>query len=98
MNQPPSPADEYETHYRYEITTAMNHVVRACQDVVRHHSYGDNWTPKGTPDPMAPAHRELIAQARQDVLNQLQLSIQAAETIAYEIERHRHRITRNRSE
>jgi hypothetical protein len=96
MNHPTGPADENEQLHRYEITTAMNHVIRACQDVVREHSHRGFWTPQGTTDPLAPSHHDLIDQAREDVLNRLQLAVQAAETVAYEIERHRQRLKRRR--
>ncbi|MBB1243134.1 hypothetical protein GL263_06070 [Streptomyces durbertensis] len=97
MTQPTEPADENEILYRYEITTAMNSVIRACQEIVHRHSSLNNWAPAGTSDPMAPTHRELIEKARKDVLNRLHLVVQAAETVAYEIERHRQRVAHNRN-
>ncbi|MEU7488797.1 hypothetical protein [Streptomyces sp. NPDC042319] len=88
----PDPADEHEEHWRDEITTAMTHVIRACQDVVREHSHHGRWTPEGTEAPAGPNHYELIDEARHTVLNKLQLATRCAETVAYEIERHRQRV------
>lgn len=76
----------------------MNHVVRACQDVVRHHGAGNNWKPEGTAGPMAPTHYQLIDQARRDVLNHLHIALSAAEEVAYSIESDRRRRSECRAE
>ncbi|PJE97198.1 hypothetical protein CUT44_13965 [Streptomyces carminius] len=75
--------------YRYEITAAMNAVVRTCADIVRDHSHRGFWTPHTTTDQAT--HQDLIEAARKDVLNHLQMVIQCAETVAYAIEQDRQR-------
>ncbi|MFP8962373.1 hypothetical protein ACLIYP_17720 [Streptomyces nanhaiensis] len=79
-----------EQLYRYEITTALNAVVRACQDIVTEHSHRGFWTPHTSTEP-TPTHRDLIEAARRDVLDRLQLVIHCAETVAYTIEYDRQR-------
>ncbi len=84
-------AAENDQLYRYEITAAMNAVVRACQDVVSEHSHRGFWIPKTGTDLATPMHQELIEAARRDVLHRLQVAIRAAETVAHAIERDRQR-------
>lgn len=36
---------QHEQYYRYEISAVMNHVVRACHEIVREHSHCGLWTP-----------------------------------------------------
>jgi len=79
--------------YRYEITAAMNAVVRACQDVVSEHSHRGLWIPRASTDQTT--HQELIEAARRDVLHRLQVAIRAAETVAQDIE-HDHQCRLNR--
>ncbi|GAA2457331.1 hypothetical protein [Streptomyces macrosporus] len=78
---------ENEQLYRYEITAALNAVVRACQDVVSDHSHRGFWIPRTSSDQTT--HQDLIEAARRDVLNRLQVAVQCAETVAYAIERDR---------
>ena len=86
-------AAENEQLYRYEITAAMNAVVRACQDVVSEHSHRGFWIPRTSTDQTT--HHELIEAARRDVLHRLQVAIRAAETVAHAIEHdHQHRPNR----
>ncbi|MFP8886595.1 hypothetical protein [Streptomyces mangrovi] len=83
-------AAQNEQLYRYEITAALNAVVRACQDIVTEHSHRGFWTPKTSNEP-TPTHQDLIEAARRDVLNRLQTVIHCAETVAYTIEHDRQR-------
>ncbi|MBN3930154.1 hypothetical protein IQ279_11000 [Streptomyces verrucosisporus] len=83
-------AVQTEQLYRYEITAALNAVVRACQDIVTDHSHRGFWAPRTSTEP-TPSHRELIEAARRDVLNRLQTVIHCAETVAYTIEHDRRR-------
>lgn len=83
--------NDRETLYRYEITAAMNHLIRACQEVVHHHSTSRNWAPEGTPGHFSTTHYQLIERARRDILTSLQLALHAAETVACDIEHHRTR-------
>ncbi|TNM26706.1 hypothetical protein FH715_23405 [Streptomyces sedi] len=78
---------ETEECYRYEITGAMDSVVRYCQLVINKHSHRGFWTPT-CPNP---DHYDLIHQARTTILNDLRMVLDCAETIAYEIERDRQR-------
>jgi hypothetical protein len=82
------PAETNQAH-RYEITAAMNAVVRACIDIVRDHiSLGGIWTPKSTSGhDLHPA--ALAACARRDVLDRLQLAIRCAETVIHETQTER---------
>ncbi|MGW8849898.1 hypothetical protein ACWGNE_19210 [Streptomyces xiamenensis] len=80
---------QHEQLYRYEITAAMNHVVRACHEIAREHSHRSFWTPHT--DPGAELHIDLIEAARRDILTKLQVVITAAETVAYDIEQDRQR-------
>ncbi|MEE1942309.1 hypothetical protein V1L54_23390 [Streptomyces sp. TRM 70361] len=82
-------ATENDQLYRYEITAALNAVVRACADIVRDHSHRGFWTPHTTTDQAT--HQDLIEAARKDVLNHLQMVIQCAETVAQDIEHDRQR-------
>ena len=82
-------AAENEQLYRYEITAALNAVVRACRDVVSEHSHRGFWIPKTKADQAT--HHELIEAARRDVLHRLQAAIRAAETVAQYIEQDRQR-------
>ncbi|URN11636.1 hypothetical protein LUW77_06155 [Streptomyces radiopugnans] len=83
-------AAQNEQLYRYEITAALNAVVRACHVIVTEHSHRGFWTPRTSTEP-TPTHRELIEAARRDVLNRLQTVIHCAETVAYAIEHDRQR-------
>jgi hypothetical protein len=83
-------AADNEQLYRYEITAALNAVVRACRVIVTEHSHRGFWTPRTHTEP-TPTHHELIEAARRDVLNRLQMVIQCAETVAYTIEHDRQR-------
>ena len=82
-------AAENDQLYRYEITAALNAVVRACRDVVSEHSHRGFWVPRASTDQTT--HQELIEAARRDVLNRLQMVIHCAETVAYSIEQDRQR-------
>ncbi|URN12402.1 hypothetical protein LUW77_14075 [Streptomyces radiopugnans] len=84
-------AAENEQLYRYEITAAMNAVVRACRDVVAEHSHRGFWTPRTSTEQGTPTHHELIEAARRNVLSRLQVVVQCAETVAYTIEQDRQR-------
>jgi len=86
-------AAENDQLYRYEITAALNAVVRACQDVVAEHSHRGFWIPRTSTDQAT--HHELIEAARRDVLHRLQVAIRAAETVAQDIE-HDHQRRPNR--
>ncbi|WP_101254151.1 hypothetical protein [Streptomyces barkulensis] len=83
-------AAQTEQLYRYEITAALNAVIRACQDIVTEHSHRGFWTPHTSTEP-TPTHQDLIEAARRDVLNRLQMVIHCAETVAYTIEHDRQR-------
>ncbi|MFD1830404.1 hypothetical protein ACFSJS_12105 [Streptomyces desertarenae] len=86
-------AAENDQLYRYEITAALNAVVRACRDIVAEHSHRGFWTPRTST--AQTTHQELIEAARRDVLRRLQVAIRAAETVAQAIE-HDHQRRPNR--
>ncbi|WP_326597348.1 hypothetical protein [Streptomyces sp. NBC_01803] len=71
-------ADEAERRYRYEITSAMNTVIRACRHILNTSAYANTWAP---PDRGATA-TQLVSTARYDVLSKLQTAIDQAEAIA----------------
>ncbi len=77
-------AAENEQLYRYEITAALNAVVRACRDIVSEHSHRGFWVPRTSTDQTT--HQDLIEAARRDILNRLQVAVQCAETVAHAIE------------
>lgn len=81
MTSPKHTPTETEQCHRYEITGAMDQVVRYCGYVVTDHSHRGFWTPTGP----HPTSSELIDQAR-DILTTLRMAIRSAETIAREIE------------
>jgi len=77
-------AAENEQLYCYEITAALNAVVRTCRDVVSEHSHRGFWTPRTSTEQTT--HQDLIEAARRDVLHRLQVAIRVAETVAQAIE------------
>lgn len=82
-----------QIHY-HEISAAMNAVVRACADNVRDDRRNRGaWSPAGTTD-RTPPTASLLASARRDILDKLQLVIRCAETAIREME---HGPTRTRS-
>ena len=85
-----------EQLYRYEITAALNAVVRACRDIVAEHSHRGFWIPRTSTDQATLTHQELIEAARRDVLHRLHVAIRAAETVAHTIEQdHQHQPNRS---
>jgi hypothetical protein len=86
MSRRPGP-DEDEIH-RYEVTAAMNSVIRACQDIVWERSHRAVWIPSDVPG-RQPSPLALIQSAKRDVLDRLQRVIDAAQVVLREVQRER---------
>ncbi|MCE7079000.1 hypothetical protein [Streptomyces sp. ST2-7A] len=76
-------AAEIEEHHRYKITAAVNEILRACEEVAAHGTYGF-WTPTS---PAAYSDTtELITTAHRDILDPLTQAITAAQATIHAIE------------
>lgn len=75
---------ETDERHRSEIATAMNSVIRACQDVVTAHSNKGFWTPGGSSTPPPCLH--LIHTARRQALDRLATALDCAEVVLHQVE------------